>query len=97
MFVFSDSGEWLSDGLLHTFKKPLPPGETSEELQIKADHGYKASSKAAFINNRENWKRVTVKVFAKSSDSDYALLGSYPVSREIQGIKVRYHYTEKEQ
>jgi hypothetical protein len=50
--------------------------ETSEELQIKADHGYKASSKAAFINNRENWKRVTVKVFAKSSDSDYALLGS---------------------
>lgn len=95
MFVFSDSGQWLSDGLLQALKKPLPPGETSDEILIKADHGYKGSSKEAFIKNRENWKRVTVKVFAKSMDSDYALLGTYPVSREIQGIKVRYHYTEK--
>lgn len=95
MFVFTDTGQWLSDGLLQALKKPLPPGETSEEILVKADHGYKASSKEAFIKNRANWKMVKVKVFARSMDSDYALLGTYPVSREIQGIKVRYHYTEK--
>lgn len=96
MFVFSESGEWLSDGLTTALKDPLPPGETSDEILIKADHGYTASSKAAFVKNREHWKRVVVRVFAKAPDSGYALIGTYPVSREIQGIRVRYHYREKQ-
>lgn len=95
MFLFEESGEWLSDGLTRALDKPLPPGETSEEIIIRADHGYTASSKAAFIKNRQHWKRVKVKVFAKAADSGYALLGTYPVSQEIQGIRVRYHFKEK--
>jgi hypothetical protein len=95
VFYFLEDGKWLSDGLTQALKKPLLPGETGEEILIKAEQGYEASSKAAFIQNRENWKNVNVKVLAKAMDSDYALIGTYLVSREIQGIKVRYHYTQK--
>ncbi len=95
VFYFLEDGKWLSDGLTQALKKPLPPGETGDEILIKAEHGYEASSKAAFIRNREHWKNVNVKVLAKAMDSDYALIDTYLVSREIQGIKVRYNYPEK--
>ncbi|MFC2155013.1 hypothetical protein ACFLRB_00780 [Acidobacteriota bacterium] len=95
VFYFLEDGKWLSDGLTQELKKPLLPGETSDEILIKAEHGYEGLSKVAFVKNRENWKNVNVKVLAKAMDSDYALIGTYLVSREIQGIKVRYHYVPK--
>ena len=95
VFYFLEDGKWLSDGLIQALKEPLLPGETSDEILIRAEHGYEGSSKVAFVKNRANWKNVNVKVLAKAMDSDYALIDTFLVSREIQGIKVRYHYIQK--
>ncbi|MCK4760738.1 MAG: hypothetical protein KAW12_00965 [Candidatus Aminicenantes bacterium] len=94
-FLFDGSDEWLADGLTRALKKPLAGGETSPEILIRAEHGYTASSKRAFIDNRQNWKPVKVKVYVKAQDSGYAFLGVFPVSREIEGVIVRYRMKEK--
>ncbi len=60
----------------------------------KGEFGYQASSKAAFIRNIQNWKRVQVKILAKIKDSNYVLLATYPIKQEIEGVRVRYHSKE---
>ena len=91
VFEFVDSGEKLSDGYTPALKdKPLNPGEISDEITIKSYFGYRATSKEAFIKNIKNWKKVKVKIFAKTQNSQYALLGIYHIKQKIKGIKVVY-------
>jgi hypothetical protein len=90
-FKYDDTGEVLSEGLTPGLKKDLKPGETSKEITIKADFGYSASSKEAFFRNNQKWKRLKVRVYVKSRDTQYALLGTYPIKQKIQGVKVVYH------
>lgn len=92
VFKYEDTGEILSEGLTPGLKKPLAPGETAVEIQIKADFGYAASSKEAFIRNNQKWKRLKVNLYAKSKESDYALLAIYPIKQKIQGVKVIHHF-----
>ncbi|MDD1648738.1 MAG: hypothetical protein LUQ42_05580 [Methanomicrobiales archaeon] len=92
VFLFEESEDWLSDGIARALEKPLPPGATSDDILIKAENGYKASSKAAFIKNKELWKKVKVKLYAKAADSEYALIGVYPISQDIQGVRVIYRF-----
>ncbi len=91
IFEFVETGEILTQGLASALDEPLPPAQTSEELLIKGEFGYQASSKAAFIRNIQNWRRVQVKILAKIKDSNYVLLATYPIKREIEGVRVRYH------
>jgi hypothetical protein len=91
IFEYEKSGKQLSEGFVQALQKPLKPGDTSEEILIKAEFGYTATSKEAFIRNRKDWERVKVRVLTKSKYSDYVLLGTYPVKQEIQGVKVVYH------
>lgn len=95
IFIFADSGENLTDGLVEAIKQPLPPGEVSEEIFVKGYYGYRATSKPAFIKNIVNWKAVNVKVYAMSKNSGQVLLGTYPIQKKIEGIKVVYGEQEE--
>jgi len=91
VFEFVESGEKLSDGYTPALKdKPLNPGEVSDDITIKSYFGYRASSKEAFIKNIKNWKKVKVKIFAKTKNSQFVLLGVYHIKQKIKGLKVVY-------
>ena len=94
-FLFEESGKLLSEGIKTAIDNPLSPGKISDGITLSAEFGYTASTKAAFIKNIQNWQRIKVKLFAKTKLSGYALLGTYPVSRDIEGVRVVYGDEEK--
>lgn len=89
-FLFIEKGEEIGEGITFAFKKPLSPGETSDEILIRSDFGYSASSKESFFKDLRDWKKVKVKLYAKIQRSDYALLGIYPIKQVMEGIKINY-------
>lgn len=95
IFVLEESGENLTDGYVEAVKTPLAPGEVSDEIFVKGFYGYRATSKPAFIKNMPNWKPVKVKIYAKSKNSGQVLLGTYPIQKKIEGIKVVYEGQEE--
>ncbi len=94
-FLFADTGEWLSDGITQALQKPLEPGGISDEILIKAENGYKATSKKAIVDNWDSWRSVKVNIYVKTINSAYTLLGTYPVSRDVEGIKKEYRHVMK--
>ena len=88
IFIFEESGENLTDGYVEAVKKPLAPGTVSDEIFVRGFYGYRATSKAAFIKNIANWKPVKVKVYAKSKNSGQVLLGTFPIQKKIEGVKI---------
>lgn len=95
IFIFEESGENLTDGYVTTIKEPLPPGQISGEIYVKGFFGYTASSKPAFIKNMANWKNIKVKIYGKTKNSGQVLLGIFPISKKIAGIKVIYQGQEE--
>lgn len=95
IFIFEESGENLTDGYVTAVKEPLPPGQISEEIYVKGFFGYTASSKPAFIKNMANWKNIKVKIYGKTKNSGQVLLGIFPISKKIAGIKVIYQGQEE--
>lgn len=85
IFNFQETDQQFTDGFITTFKVPLKPGETSEEIFIKAFNGYKSSSKEAFFKNREGWKKIKMKLFAGTSSTPVEL-GVFPINQQIEGI-----------
>jgi len=94
IFFFAESKENLSDGYMPALQKPLAPGQTSGDIFIKGSYGYRASSKAAFINNIAGWKDINVKIFAKTKHSGEALLGIFPIKKQIAGVNIVYQANE---
>ncbi len=91
VFKYGDTGEIMSEGITAALKDPLAPGAASEPIVIKSDFGYSASSKEAFFQGTEQrWKLLKVELYAKSKESQYALLGIFPIKQKIQGLKVIY-------
>ncbi|MCP4149265.1 MAG: hypothetical protein GY757_16070 [bacterium] len=77
-----------SDGGIRAFSEPLKPGETSEKLFIKAFYGYTGKSKASFANNTENWKKMRVKLYARTKGSPPVQVGdTYPVKQVVDGYE----------
>ena len=89
-FLFEDTGQKLSEGTATALKKALAPGEISKDISIQSDLGYDGKSKAAFVRNPQDWRRMKVKIFAKQRDYEYVLLGIYPIQQKVEGIKVVY-------
>lgn len=94
IFIFEETGENLTDGYVEAVKKPLPPGQVSDEIFVKGFFGYRATSKPAFIKNMANWKNVKVKIYAKSKNSGQVLLGVFPIQKKIEGIQIIYQGQE---
>jgi hypothetical protein len=87
VFLLEETGATFSDGLVRIFKEPLQPGETSEEITIKALYGYSATSRAAFMENKEEWKKMQAKIFARAKGSSLVPIGEvYPVKQVIEGF-----------
>ena len=95
IFIFEESGENLTDGYVETIKKPLLPGQVSEEIFVKGFFGYRATSKAAFVKNMANWKNIKMKIYAKTKNSGQVLLGVFPIQKKIAGIKIIYQDQEE--
>ena len=95
IFVFEEGGENLTDGYVTAVKEPLPPGQISGEIYVRGFFGYTASSKPAFIKNMVNWKNIKVKIYGKTKNSGQVLLGIFPISKKIAGIKVIYQDQEE--
>ncbi|MCJ7611621.1 MAG: hypothetical protein MUP19_05095 [Candidatus Aminicenantes bacterium] len=95
IFIFEEGGENLTDGYVTAIKEPLPPGQISEEIYVKGFFGYTASSKPAFIKNMANWKNIKVKIYGKTKNSGQVLLGIFPITKKIAGIKVIYQGQEE--
>ena len=95
IFIFEESGENLTDGYVTAVKEPLPPGQISGEIYVRGFFGYTASSKPAFIKNMVNWKNIKVKIYGKTKNSGQVLLGIFPISKKIAGIKVIYQDQEE--
>ena len=86
-FEFCDTGKPHSSGSIALFKEPFSPGEVSEEVMIKAGFGYKASSREAFIRNKDEWKEMQVKIFARSQGSSFIRIGdTYKITRTVGGV-----------
>jgi hypothetical protein len=86
-FEFCDTQKPHSSGSIALFKEPLAPGEVSEEVMIKADFGYKASSREAFIKNKDNWREMQVLIFARYQGSSFVRIGdTYKIARKVTGI-----------
>jgi hypothetical protein len=94
IFLFEETGENLTDGYIEAVKKPLAPGQVSDEIFVKGFFGYRATSKPAFIKNMANWKNIKVKIYAKSKNSGQVLLGVFPIQKKIEGIQVIYQNPE---
>ncbi len=90
VFLFEKTEEILGEGINLTMSSDFKPLDESENIVLKSDLGYSATSKKAFFDNIVNWKGVKVQVFVKSYNTDYALLGIFPIKKKIEGVKVIY-------
>jgi hypothetical protein len=90
-FEFIDSGQLLSEVASLELQNGLAKDVLSDEILIKSDWGYNADSKADFIKQKNDWRQVQVKLYAKEKDAPhYVLLGTYPIAQVIEGVKVVY-------
>ncbi len=88
VFEFQADGAIQSNGFYAAFESPLQTGETSDVILLKAVNGYTASSKEAFYMNKDKWRKVNAKVFARTQGSPPVRVGGlYPVDQKITGFR----------
>ncbi len=87
VFQFAETGQTHSEGSTLALATPLQPGEESQEILIKSRHGYSASSKKAFIQNSQGWKKMAVKILVRTKGSGLVpISGRFPIKQEIEGM-----------
>ncbi len=69
-------------------KKPLMPGQISQSITLKSNYGYTASSRKAFYDNYDKWKRCWVTIYVKWNGSKYVKLKKFEIEKKIKGVKV---------
>lgn len=87
VFEFEETGKVHTDGAAHAFSdKSLEPGEESGEIFIRAFYGYSARTLDSFVSNKDYWKPMRVKLFARTRGSGPVRIGDYyPVKQVIEG------------
>ncbi len=86
MFALEGDSQNLGDAFAYSIgAAPLDSGQMSDRVVLKSNYGYRASSKQAFQNNPE-FKSVNARVFAQSRASGPVLVGTYKVSKKIEGM-----------
>ncbi|MEW6364566.1 MAG: hypothetical protein AB1714_07990 [Acidobacteriota bacterium] len=88
VFALEGDSQNLGDAFAYSIgAAPLRSGQLSETVILKSNYGYRASSKQAFQNN-PGFKSVYAKVFAQSRASGPVLVGTFKVSKKIEGMAV---------
>jgi hypothetical protein len=83
IFRFEGDPENLGDNFIAGIRgEAVQPGETSDTINLQSNFGVEGKSVSHFKDNPE-WKKVSVRLFAKSKGSQYIRIGQYDVSREI--------------
>jgi len=86
VFEFVLTGKTHTSGYSKSMQNPLKPGEISEKIVLSGANGYTASSIKAFYEKLENWKKLRVKIFARTKGSPPSRIGgTYPVKQVIKG------------
>jgi len=86
IFTISGEKEALGDSFAYPIQgEALAPGATSAPVVLKSNYGYKASSKQAFLHN-PGFKPVEVRLFVQSRSSGPVLLGTFRISKKIEGM-----------
>lgn len=92
VFEFESTGKTHTSGYAKGVSTPIMPGEMSGIITIKGMNGYTASSIRAFYDKIENWKKLRVKLFARTKGSPPTRIGGvYPVKQNIRGLKEFLH------
>lgn len=83
IFKFQGETKNLGDSFLAAIrKKPVQPGELSSVITLKSNYGVEGKTLDSFKNN-PYWKPVVVNLFARSFGSEFVLLGTWEVSKNI--------------
>ncbi|MGE5343293.1 MAG: hypothetical protein ACM3SY_17630 [Candidatus Omnitrophota bacterium] len=88
VFRLLENTKTLGEGFGMAFKKPVKPGQESEEVVLTSKFGYRATSKRAFYTNAKDWQSAMVQIFARSGTSNLVALKSFYIDRRIQGLEV---------
>ncbi len=87
VFLFQINGETQTSGFYAAFNDPLDQGEISSDIILRGVNGYTASSKDAFYKNKDKWRKVNAKIFARTKGSPPVRIGDiYPVEQKIEGF-----------
>jgi len=96
VFEFQADGKPQTSGFHSAFDLPLLPGDTSDVVLVNGVNGYTATSKEAFYQNMDKWKKVNAKLFARTKGSTYVRVGDlYPVEQKITGFMTDINVEEK--
>jgi len=88
VFEFQSDGTIQTSGFHAAFETPLSPGETSDMFFIRGVNGYTASSREAFYQNKDKWRKLNAKIFARTKGSPPVRVGGlYPVEQNITGFR----------
>ncbi len=88
VFEFREDGTTQTSGFYSAFSSPLAVGEMSGKIFIKGVNGYTASAKEAFYENKDKWRKVNAKIFARTHGSTHVRVGGlYPVDQNITGFR----------
>ena len=86
VFALEGDSQNLGDAFAYSIGgTPLRSGQLSDNVVLKSNYGYRASSKPAFLNN-PGFKTVYARVFAQSRASGPVLVGTFKVSKKIEGM-----------
>jgi len=86
VFWLLNKPDSLGQSMFTAFRDPVRPGGESGTIRLRCEHGYRATSKKAFAQNKKDWLSTRVKILVKCGTSTYADLAEYFISRRIDGI-----------
>lgn len=86
-FMFEDGSQQINADY-PALKAGLGVNELSDEILIRSEYGLQADDLQDFYTNRYSWQTVKIKIYAKTAEEPFFLLGTYETVREIEGVKL---------
>lgn len=88
-FIFEDGTQQINIDYPN-LKAGLAADAVSDEILIRSEYGLEAEDLKAFYDNRNTWQTIKIKLYAKTAQEDFFLLGTYETVKEIEGVKLVY-------
>lgn len=88
-YLFEDGSQQINADY-PKLKRGLAPKEISDEVLIRSEFGLEAGNLEDFYANRYQWQVVKVRIFGKTAEEPFFLMGTYETVKEIEGVKLVY-------
>ncbi len=89
-FFNANSNEIFTTGVITSIKTPLSSKMRSKEIVVNGDYGYSASNVKQIENAGNNIQELMVRLFVKSSATEYGHLGTFVVKKTIKYKAQKY-------